>query len=279
MRVLNVMYSKSISMLFIAVALFFNSELRADKPIGINAYSGQWAYVRDPSKTMYVIDNVDGQIVIDSLHKDQIVSNIKLNTHSLSFLRTSSEVNPQTGTPDTINVILIPDGRSNVNMFEVTFMESEELQLTADTKIINLMSRVKNGNDQNKENTVVSKEQSKRALENIYTKQWDFPKLLCTDGKVSLQIVAMKNNAHAIFKYREKKVQVPAKINNNTVTITIDPGKSDDLMQIPVFRDGSKYHLQLIPLYGDKDDLIIKACLIDADRTVCSYLMAPSMTK
>tara|TARA_R110001592_G_scaffold122747_1_gene329793 strand:- start:25303 stop:26103 length:801 start_codon:yes stop_codon:yes gene_type:complete len=266
-------------MLFIAVALFFNSELRADKPIGINAYSGQWAYVRDPSKTMYVIDNVDGQIVIDSLHKDQIVSNIKLNTHSLSFLRTSSEVNPQTGTPDTINVILIPDGRSNVNMFEVTFMESEELQLTADTKIINLMSRVKNGNDQNKENTVVSKEQSKRALENIYTKQWDFPKLLCTDGKVSLQIVAMKNNAHAIFKYREKKVQVPAKINNNTVTITIDPGKSDDLMQIPVFRDGSKYHLQLIPLYGDKDDLIIKACLIDADRTVCSYLMAPSMTK
>lgn len=282
------MYSRSISMLLIAVHLFFNGEVMAenpncetlaDHPIGINTYLGKWAFVSDPSKPRYIITNVDGQFVIESLVKGQVVSSIKHNTHSLSFLTTSSEVNPVTGTPDSVNVILIPDVRSNANMFHVYFTESAELQLTADTKIIDLMSRVKNGNNQIKGKTGISKEQSKSALENIYTKQWDFPKLLCTDGKVPLQIVAMKNNVQAIFKYREKKAQVPAKIVNNTVTISIDPNEYDDLKKIPIFRGGSKYLLQLIPLYGKKDDLIIKACLIKGEHTTCAYLMAPSMCK
>ncbi len=275
------MYSKSISMLLIAVPLFLNSELRADNPIGINAYSGKWAYVRDPSKTMYDINHVDGQIVIDSLLKDQVVSNIKHNPHSLSFLRTSSEVNPQTGTTDTINVILIPDGRSNANMFEVSFMESEELQLTADIKLVLLMSRVKSGNNQIEGNTGISKEQSKRALENIYTKQWSLSELQCLDAdyKISVQLLRMKNRVQAVFTHRGNKTQVPAKVVDNTVTISIDPNKDDDLKSIPIFRNGRKYHFQLIPLCGHQDHLILKVCSKRDDDTVCLYYMVPSIAK
>ncbi|WP_417392448.1 hypothetical protein [Gimesia sp.] len=289
-------------MLLIAVHLFFNGELMAenpdsetlaDRPIGIETYLGKWAYVRDPSKlgkwayvrdpskTIYIINNVDGHIVVDSLLKGQVVSNIKLNTHSLSFLRTSSEVNPLTGTPDSINVILIPDGRSNASMFEVSFMESAELQLTADTKLVLLMSRVKNGNNQIKGKTGISKEQSKRALENIYTKQWDLSELQCLDAdyKISVQLLRMKNRVQAVFTHRGNKTQVPAKVVDNTVTISIDPNEDDDLKKIPIFRDGNKYHFQLIPLCGNQDHLILKVCSIKDDDTVCVYYMVPSIGK
>lgn len=259
-------------MLLMAVHLFFNCELMAENSIGINTYLGKWVLVRDPSKPKYIIKNIDGHIVIDSLVKGQVVSNIKHNSHSLSFLRTS-EVNPQTGKPYSVNVKLLPDVRSNANMFKLISFKSEE------GEVIDYVSLMKNGNNQIKRKTGISNEQSKHALENIYTRQWDFPKLLCTDGKVPLQIVAMKNNVQAIFKYRGNKAQVPAKIVDNTVTISIDPNKYGDLKNIPIFRNGSKYNLQLIPIYGNKDDLIIKACLKDGKRTICSYFMASSMEK
>jgi len=284
------MYSRSISMLLIAVHLFLNGELmavnpncetQADHPIGINTYLGKWAYVRDPSQAKYIISHVDGQIVIEALAEGDVVSDMKLNTHSLSFMTTSSEVNPLTGTPDSINVVLIPDLRSNDTMFHVYFVESVELQLTADTKIIDLMSRVKNGNNQLKGKTGISKEQSKSALENIYAKQWDLSQLQCADAtnKVIVQIIATINDVQAIFTHGGNKVQVPAKIANNTVAISIDPNIDDDLKKIPIFRDGSKYHFQLIPLCGNKDQLIYKVCAIKGDQTTCAYFMASSRDK
>lgn len=271
-------------MLLIAISLFFNCELMAENPIGINAYLGKWVSARDPSKTKYLISNVDGHIEIESLVKGQVVSNIKHNTHSLSFLTTSSEVNPLTGTPDSINVILIPDIRSNSNMFNVIFMESAKLQLTADTKIIDLMSRVKNGNNQIKGKTGISKEQSKHALENIYTKQWDFSELQCADAadKVTVQIVAMKNDVQAIFTHGANKAQVPAKIVDNTITLSIDSNEYDALKNTLTFLNGvngRKYHLQLIPLCGNKNHLIFKAWYTESDRLISAYLMAPSICK
>ncbi|WP_298866052.1 hypothetical protein [uncultured Gimesia sp.] len=275
------MYLKSTAMLFIAISLFYNCELMAENPIGINTYLGKWAFVSDPSKPTYIIKNVEGQLVIESLVKGEVVSSLKHNTHSLSFLTTSSKVNPLTGTPDSLNVILIPDVRSNANMFHVYFSESAELQLTADTKIIDLMSRVKNGNNQIKGKTGISNEQSKRALENIYTKPWDFSELQCADAadKVTVQIVAMKNDVQAIFTHGSNKAQVPAKIVDNTVTISIDSKEYDDLKKIPIFLSGRKYHFQLIPLCGNKDHLIFKMWYTEGNRLISAYLMAPSICK
>ncbi|WP_144981717.1 hypothetical protein [Gimesia aquarii] len=259
----------------------------AENPIGINTYLGKWVFVRDPSEIVYIIKNVDGQIGIEKLVKGEVVSNIKLNTHSLSFLTTSSKVNPQTGMPYSSNVHLIPDVRSNANMFRVVTLKAKDLQesvntqVTEDIQLVYLMSRVKNGNNQVKGKTGISKEQSKRALENIYTKQWDFSELqnLDVDDKVTVQIVVMKNNVQAIFKFRSNEAQVPAKIVDNTVTISIDSNEYDVIKNIPIFGRERDYYFQLIPLCGNKDHLIFKSCSIKGNSAACVYFMAPSVEK
>jgi len=277
-------------MLLIAVHLFFNGELMAenpdcetlaDNPIGINTYLGKWAYVRDPSQAKYKISNVDGQFVIESLGKGDVVSDIKLNAHSLSFLGTSSENNPQSEIPNSLKVNLFPDIRSNAHLFCVNTIRFGGIEQPEVIKMVYLMTRVKNGNNQLKGKTGISKEQSKRALENIYTKQWDLSELQCLDAdyKISVQLLRMKNRVQAVFTHGGNKTQVPAKVVDNTVTISIDPNEDDDLKKIPIFRDGNKYHFQLIPLCGNQDNLILKVCSIKDDDTVCVYYMVPLIGK
>ena len=285
------MYSKTIWILFITI--FFNGELSAQKteceapveqPVSITTFSGTWSFDRDPSQLKYKITNVDEQIVIKSLVKGLVVSDIIRNAHSLRFQATAK--NPETGKPYSTVVKLFPDVRSNERLLRVVTVKANDLkeylnsEVTEDVQLVDLMTRVNQGAKESKSKKGYSKTLLKCALEDIYSKQWDISNLFCTDceeDKVLVQIVTKDNQVQANFSQRDNQTQVPVQIVDNAVAISVDSEKSKDLIKIPVFKRGINYQFQLIPVPGSKEQLVIKASSIKSDRTASVYFLISSV--
>lgn len=285
---LTAMYSQTIWILFTGIIL--NGQLSAEKtecetpveqPVSITTFSGTWSLDRDPSQLKYKITNV---IVIKSLVKGLVVSDIKRNAHSLRFQATAN--NPETGKPYSTVINLIPDVRSNERLLRVVTVKAADLkesfntEVTEDIQLVDLMTRVHQGAKESKSKKGYSKTQLKCALEDIYSKQWDISNLFCTDceeDKVLVQILTKDNQVQANFSQRGNQTQVPAQIVDNAVAISVDSEKSKDLIKIPVFKRGINYQFQLIPMPGSKDQLVIKASSIKIDRTASVYFLISSV--
>ncbi len=201
----------------------------------------------------------------------------------MSYLKRSSEIDPQTGGPASFSISLFPDVRSSNSLFRVITINST-IKYPYLIDVINRKpKKTTNLDDTNYENHKSKNgaldDLTKHALENIYTRQWDLREMTCCGDKASLQIVPAKNNFHVIFTHNGNTAQVPAKAVNNTVTISFAPNEYDDMKNIPLFLKSRKYIYQLIPLCGDKDHLIIKGCSIREDGNACTYLMAFSKSE